>query len=338
MAKSVKLADIAEKFGVSVVTVSKALSDQKGVSEDMRSKIKELAQEMGYVSPSAAKIQNEKKSYTVGVIVSSRYFDHTQSFYWLMYQELATRALSKNCFTMLEVVQEDMERSNSIPKLLEGERVNGLIVIGLMKEEYIKSISENTKVPIVYLDFYCNNFQDNAIVADNFFGMYQVTNYLCELGHKKIAYVGTLFSTNSITDRYFGYCKALYEHGIEIRKDYVINDRFEDTGMKQGFVYTLPEDMPTAFACNCDVTAIEIIEELKKMGLRVPQDISVVGFDNYAITNTEEIKLTTFAVDLKEMVGKALKILVMKMSGEYVGKGVSVIEGKMIIGETVKKI
>ena len=338
MAKAVKLSDIAKKLNVSTVTVSKALSDQKGVSEELRREIKALASELGYVSPSAAKMQEEKQSYNIGVIVSSRYFDQTQSFYWVMYKELATKANNKNCFTVLEVVEEMDEEKNVPPRLLEGDRINGLVVIGIMKDDYLKMVSENSKVPVVYLDFYCKNVPCDSVVTDNYYGMYAMTDYLCSLGHKKIAYVGTLFATNSITDRYFGYCKALYENGIEIRKDYVIPDRFEDNGGKAGFEIKLPEDMPTAFACNCDVTALTVIDLLNERGLRVPEDISVVGFDDYASRNPKTVGMTTYAVDFKEMARKTVKILIRKMSGDYSSKGISVVEGKMIIRNSANKL
>ena len=339
MAKSVKLSDIATKLGVSTVTVSKALSDQKGVSDEVRSKIKKLASEMGYISPSAARIQLERRSYNIGVLVSSKYFDQTQSFYWLMYQELATKALNKNCFTMLEVVQEEEEEGGVVPKLLEGNRINGLVVIGVMKDSYIKSIERNARVPVIYMDFYNKEQNSDSVVSDNYFGMYQMTDYLCELGHKKIAYVGTLFATNSITDRYFGYCKALYEHGIPIRKDYVIDDRAIDTGaMKPELQYSFPHDMPTAFVCNCDVTALKLISDLEERGYRVPEDISVVGYDDYAFQNNGEIELTTYAVDVKEMARKTLKILLRKMNGEYFNKGVTVVPGRMVIRSTAASV
>ncbi|MCR5502920.1 MAG: LacI family DNA-binding transcriptional regulator [Lachnospiraceae bacterium] len=338
MAKAVKLKDIADRIGVSTVTVSKALSDQKGVGKELRTRIKQLAQEMGYISPSALKAAQQLRSYNIGVIVSERYFDQTKSFYWLVYQELATRALSKNCFSMLEMVNEADEKNCAVPKLIEGGRVDGIVIIGLMRAEYLKMIRESTSLPVVYLDFYEKGIGNESVVTDNYFGMYQLVNYLCGMGHSKIAYVGTLFSTNSITDRYFGYCKALMENGIEVRRDYVIDDRYTDRGSRLGYHYTLPEDMPTAFACNCDVTALEIIDLLEHKGYRVPEDISVVGFDGYAYGGEEKISLTTYEVDVREMARRAVKILIRKMSGDYTLRGTFVVEGRMVIGETVKKI
>lgn len=340
MAKEVKLSDIAQRLGISTVSVSKALSDQKGVSEKMRMEVKRIASEMGYVSPTEARLMREKKSFNIGVIISQKYFDQTQSFYWVMYQELATAAVARNSFTMLEVIREEEEESCQSPKLLDGDHINGLVVVGYMKEEYLSMVRSNAKVPIVYLDFYGKENSCDAVVTDNYFGMYQMTDYLCKLGHRKIAYLGTLLTTNSITDRYFGYCKALLENGIELQDKYLIKDRFEDTGIMTGYSLELPqkENMPTAFVCNCDVAALKLIEKLGEAGYRVPEDISVVGFDDYAFQNTKEIGLTTYAVDVKEMARKAVKILCRRMAGDDKEKSISVVEGRMVIRESAKEI
>lgn len=96
MAKAVKLADIAERLSVSTVTVSKALSGQKGVSEEMRKKIKDLAEELGYQQPSTKTAKKEGKSYNIGVLISGRYLDKYDSFYWQMYQQVATEQWQKD--------------------------------------------------------------------------------------------------------------------------------------------------------------------------------------------------------------------------------------------------
>ena len=98
MAKAVKLADIAEQVGVSTVTVSKALTGQKGVSEEMREKIKNLAEELGYRSPSETKRQSAEKQYNIGVLIQEVYLDKYDSFYWKMYQEVNKKAVSRKYF------------------------------------------------------------------------------------------------------------------------------------------------------------------------------------------------------------------------------------------------
>lgn len=337
MAKKVKLADIGARLGVSAVTVSKALSNQEGVSEEMRKKIKELAAEMDYTPPHS-RSESKNKSYNIGIIISEIYFDQTQSFYWRMYQEVATRAVSKECFTLLEIISIENEKKLVLPKLFEGNNADGYIIIGIMSPEYLDILEKNAHVPYVYLDFYNKEHDCDAIVTDNFLGMYRLVNHLIEMGHKKIAYVGTLMTTNSITDRYFGYCKSLIEHSISLRNDYIIDDRvYSDGEMLLPEEISFPKDMPTAFACNCDVSAAVIINLLRDKGIRVPEDVSVVGFDNYLGPHDTGLNITTYEVDIKEMAIQSVRILLCKISGEPYKKGVLTVPGKLVIKETVSR-
>lgn len=337
MAKKVKLADIGAILGVSAVTVSKALSNQEGVSDEMRKKIKELAAEMEYTPPHS-KTEVKNKSYNIGIIISERYFDQTQSFYWRLYQEVATRAIQKECFTLLEIISSENEKKLILPKLFEGRNADGYIIIGVLSPEYLDLFEKSANVPYIFLDFYSNEHECDAVVTDNFLGMYRLVNHLIDMGHKKIAYVGTLMTTNSITDRYFGYCKSLIEHSIDLRNDYIVDDRVYSNGeMLLPEEISLPKDMPTAFACNCDVSASVIINLLKKRGLRVPEDVSVVGFDNYLGPHDTDFNITTYEVDVKEMAIQSVRILICKLSGEPYKKGVLTVPGKLVIKETVAK-
>lgn len=339
MAKSVKLADIAARLNVSAVTVSKALSDQKGVSEEMREKIKLLAQEMGYRPLSAAKQQKVRKSFNVGVLIPERHFNDYESYYLKVYQKVATKALDKECFTLLEVVSMEDEQETKMPKLLCEDKVDGLIIIGRMKEDYLSRLYKYIDVPFVCLDFYDKRNECDAVIPDSFYGMYRITNYLFEQGHSKIAYVGTLHYTDSITDRYFGYCKSLLEHGQKVREDWVIDDRSMRTGeLRGGGILRLPEEMPTAFACNCDLSAAVLVELLKSEGYQVPGDVSVAGFDNYPYPSICRLGITTYEIDMKEMVKKAINKLVKKMNGEEYKTGVDIVNGHIVLKESVKRL
>ena len=130
MAKAVKLADIGERLGVSTVTVSKALSGQKGVSEELRARIKELADEMGYKQPSAQRREKAGRSYNIGVLISERYLDKYDTFYWQMYQQVATKAVTKECFTLMEVLNVQMERECELPKMVQEQKADGYIIVG----------------------------------------------------------------------------------------------------------------------------------------------------------------------------------------------------------------
>lgn len=338
MVKSVKLADIAAELDVSIVTVSKALSGQKGVSEELRKKIKELADEMGYVPLHSAQ-KNKTKSYTIGLISLEHYFAKFASFYWKMYQEVTTKAVKKSCFTMLEVVSAADEAALEPPKLLQEERVDGIIIIGKPKKEYLKMLYQYKRVPMVFLDFYDDEQICDSVISSSYIGSYQMTNYLIEKGHKRIGYVGTLMYTESITDRYFGYCKALMESNIEIRKEWVIPDRDMQKGIiGMEYVFELPHDMPTAFVCNNDITAYALIQTLEKAGYRVPEDISVVGYDDYLYPEYGDSRITTYAVDMGEMSKIAIKSLIKKIENIVYDERIHTVPGRIIVRDTVKAV
>lgn len=338
MAKTVKLADIAEKVGVSTVTVSKALSGQKGVSEEMREKIKQLADELGYRSPSENKRQTTEKQYNIGVIIQEVYLDKYDSFYLTMYQELNKRAVARGCFTLLESMSRESVLSNVMPLLVQEKKVDGLIVVGDMTQTYMEHLEEKAGIPVVCMDFYNDTINLDTVISNSFYGTYALTNYLFQMGHKKIAYVGTVGTTNSITDRYLGYAKSLLEHHIEVRKDYVIDDRDTKTGrMDLEKYYQLPEDMPSAFACNCDLAASYLIRKLRANGYRVPEDISVVGFDNYLFPGLCDIGITTYEVNIGEMARRVVHKIVRKIANENYTAGVFIVDGHMVIKDSVTR-
>ncbi len=336
MAKEVKMADIAKKMNVSVVTVSKALSGQKGVGTKLREQIRLTANEMGYLAPSQTRHAREKGSYNIGILVSDKYLDKYESFYWKLYQEIATKALQSQCFTLLEILSLEGEQRLQMPHLLKEHKVDGLIIIGMISGEYLDYLEENTKIPMIYMDFYNKNQSCDAVVTDNYYGMYKMTDYLFAMGHTRIAYVGNVLSNSSVTDRFFGYAKALLEHGQNIREDWIIKDRHEDSKMsKTAYQIVLPVDLPTAFACNCDHTASNLIRVLRQNGYQVPADISVIGFDNYLYPGLCDIGITTYEVNIEEMVSKCIQYITCKIAGEPYRKGISIIEGRPVYKESV---
>ncbi len=339
MAKAVKLSDIAERVGVSTVTVSKALSGQKGVSEEVREKIRSIAEELGYQQPSAARKSQNHKNFNIGILISERFLVKYESFYWQMYQAVATRATAEECFTMLEVIGKAEEESSRMPKLVQERKVDGIIVIGKMMDAYLQHLNTEAGIPVIYLDYYNGREASDSVISNSYYGTYELTYYLYRMGHRKIAYVGTLLAMESITDRYFGYQKALLELGLEQKKDWVLDDRHIETGeIDTVNMLQIPKDMPTAFVCNCDLTASFLIKKLKDNGYRVPEDISVVGFDNYLYPGLSDIQITTYEVDLKEMAKKAVYNMISKISNENYKPGIHIVEGHMVLKESVAQI
>lgn len=335
MAKSVKMSDIAQRLNVSTVTVSKALSDQKGVSDEMRNQIKKLAMELGYQKPSA-KQETRNRSLNMGVIVPEDYIEKYQTFYWEMYQEINMAAVKHNSFIMLEVISASDEKAMIPPKLLKESKVDGLIVLGGLASNYLRMIKEHYATPTVYLDFYDPHIKEDCVISNSFYGTYMLTNYLFEKGHTNIGFVGTVLATKSITDRYLGYMKSLMEHGQTIREDWVLADRDSERHNLDKFM--LPAQMPTAFVCNCDTIASWIIKELGSVGYRVPEDVSIVGFDDFLYPGLCNVPMTTYAVNMPEMAEKCVALLVTKVTGGETSQGMHLVEGRFVERQSVKAI
>ena len=339
MAKRVRLKDIADRIGVSTVTVSKALSGQKGMSEALRERIHTLAGEMGYVPSVSRKAEVGKKSYTIGLIISEHYMNDCSSFYSKLHQQVSHLAMEKGCYTMLEILSDGAQKEGTIPKLITDKKVEGLMIIGRLPEKYLKTIKLKTGIPMVYLDFCYHTGDEDAVVADSYNGAYCLTNYLYDMGHRHIAFVGNILSSGAVIDRFLGYRKSLLEHGITFEDEWLI----PETDIKRGAVsetkcVSLPENMPTAFVCSSDVAAGVLISMLSEKGYKVPQDISIVSFDSYIYPRLGDIKLTTYVVDSYEMGRNAVHNLIRKISKERYRQGVLILEGHMVEGESVKKI
>ena len=326
------MADIAQKLGVSTVTVSKALGDQKGVSDELREKIKQLAEEMGYKVP-VSNSAEEKKSYNIGVLVSSIYIEKYATFYWEFYQSLTIAAAKVNCFVLLEVLNVEEERDMPDVKLVKEDKIDGLIILSRMKSEYPEHLKENCQLPFLFVDFYDNKVKEECIISNSFYGTYNLTNYLFEKGHEQIAFVGTVLATDSITDRYLGYMKSMMEHGKEIRPEWIIPDREDSRSCFEQIA--LPEELPTAFVCNCDLTASKIVKSLQEKGKRVPEDVSVVGYDDYLYPGLCDVALTTYSVDMARMAKISLKTMINKISGSSYQTGIRIIEGKLVERDSV---
>ena len=338
MNKSVTMKNIADALGVSTVTVSKALSDKEGVGEQLRRIIKQKADEMGYChSTSKAKGVQDGSKFNIGVIVASNYVDpDSYAFYLKVYHHVILALRKSNYSGIMEIITEDMRDSMALPVVASERKVDGIIVLGQLSTAYVQKVKD-TGIPLVLLDFYDGELEADSVVTDNVYGAYGLTEYCITMGHRKIAFVGSIHATASILDRYLGYYRALLVHGIEPRPEYILEDRDENCLFKREIA--LPEDMPTAFVCNCDELAYLLMEQLRKKGIRVPEDVSVVGFDNYTfIDHFTYRKLTTVAVNVEAMASEAVSLLIRQIEGGEPSNVRKVINGTLLIRDSVKNI
>lgn len=334
MAKDVTLADIAAKVGVSNVAVSKALSGKPGVSDELRLKIKNIADEMGYVSNTIVK-SGRTETGNIGVIIPENYYGFSLSFYGQLYEKVVRALYDNQYYGILELLTKEDEKAGNIPKVMQDEKVDGLIFIGQMDQGYITKMVEQAQLPVFFLDIYVPFVEFDTIISDGYYGTYQMTNYLIELGHRRIGYVGSVDVTSSIADRYWGYRRALRENQIAFEAEWEIPDR-DENGKSFDRILEGPGDMD-AYVCNCDTTASVLIRNLEEAGYRVPEDISVVGFDDFLPTGMDESQITSYKVDMERMAGMCVKSLIKKIKHKKYVSGIQIVTGKIVKKKTVKR-
>ena len=332
--KAVTMSDIAKAMNVSTVTVSKALGDRDGVSAELRERIKQKATEMGYRVHAGTHGAKDGLTYNIGIIVAKHFISDASSFYWIVYRYIVELLQKQNYYGMLEVVN-DHNGSENLPNSVLDSKVDGLIVLGQLSDAYISKLISH-QLPTVFLDFYGSREDADSVLSDNFYGAYMLTSHLIENGHRRIGFLGSVGSTSSIQDRYLGYYKALLENRIPLRQDWVISDRTNESDIFPEF--TLPNDMPTAFVCNCDETAYKLVNQLKNAGDGVPDDISVVGYDNHIYSTICNPRLTTIDVNSRVMSAEAVDIILHKIRDINYRRGRTLVAGKIVRRESVKKL
>lgn len=334
----VKLKDIAEQMNVSVGTVSKALRHSHEISEEMTDRIKRCANELGYVANSSARILKTNKSYNIGVI----YVDKTRA------------GLGHDYFaSMLNSIREELTLSgydltfitnvigdNKISYLNHARyrRCDGVIVVtaDFNDEEIVEIVK--SEVPVVTIDHIFNN--RTSILSDNEEGLETIVNHLYKKGHRKIAFIHGEDTT--VTNQRLGaFYRTCEELGIEVNKDYIKEALYhlpQQAGLMTRELLDL-KDRPTCIIYPDDYSYMGGATEIEKHGLKIPADISVVGYDGIFLSRILRPVLTSYKQNSVEIGKVAVQKLIAQITQpkSFVKKPV-LIRGCLQEGQTVKDL
>ncbi|MDO5391483.1 MAG: LacI family DNA-binding transcriptional regulator [Eubacteriales bacterium] len=328
--KRVTLQMIAEQAGVSVVTVSNVLSGKKKASEEMQNRIQKIADALGYQKGAGNRIGSEKFC----VLIAERYVSEPNSYYMGMYRQIVQAASRREAVVALEIVDLDRELQHTPMGILPGYTMDGILIVGEMRPEFIDRIQEEYPIPVVCVDFYDVDRSMDFVITDSYRGMYKAVERLIACGHERIAYVGTIGATSSIMDRYLGYRKAMLMHGLTSLDP--IPDRAEDgTGYRA--VLTLPKERPTAYVCNCERTARLLIRQLEESGTHVPADVSVAAFDRMQNTSPKDIRLTVYESDEAAMAEIGVSVLWARVHKKNRPQRIHTVQGRVVDGDSVRR-
>jgi LacI family transcriptional regulator/LacI family purine nucleotide synthesis repressor len=298
--------NIADYMGVSKNTVSLALNDKPGVSQKLRNEILQVARQLNYGGLAPA----EDDASESLLVIAPSYVVTDKLFYpeiiWGIEQEARLHGMT----TTLTNVTDEMQRALDLPKVMLDRAHRGIIIIGVMQTNYLMRLYA-TKAAMVQVDTYDINAPCHAVVTDNVVGAYQSISYLIEQGHQAIGFIGPIWKTSSNYERWMGYQYAMREHGFPVNPVHCLLDAADystDANELSAFVASL-YTFPTAWLCANDRMATSLIHVLSAQNIRVPENVSVMGFDDAEAAVLVLPKLTTFRVRRDLMSKEAVRIL-----------------------------
>ncbi|MFP4187117.1 MAG: LacI family DNA-binding transcriptional regulator, partial [Acholeplasmataceae bacterium] len=256
--KKISLQTIADDFGVSKVTVHKALKNQPGVRPELKERIQSYASQIGYSTHDPI---ISKKHFLY--IIDKKYFLSYEQFYTKIYYYL-NNEIERNHGKITLLIYDG--QPFYLSKIKEINGIDCILLAGETDDELMRLLGE-TDYPVITIDFLSNRFPFDYIYINNYYSSMLATNYLIEQGHKKIGMVVDPLSANSNTDRFFGYQKALMLNSIPYHPEWLIDRNIEHYDIKD---FDLPKEMPTAFICHCDKAEQQLYTKIKSETDMIP--------------------------------------------------------------------
>ena len=307
--EKITMQQIADRLGVTKVSVSKALNGQPGISGKLREEIVKTAKELGYRKKrSTANARHSRLAF----VTPKRFFLENENFYTTIFYYLNRICQSSGWSLSSFVIDSGEEGSAKLPETLTSDLFDGVFIAGEMETPFVEKVV-GLSLPVVLIDFYEPSLDLDCIVTDNFYLGYCATDYLIRKGHREIGFVGDTRETSNIMDRYYGYRKALTLAGLPVRDEWHLVNNDPRTGVYT-LDYRLPDPLPSAFVCHCDMAAYFLMQSMRKEGYSVPQDVSVISFDNTSLSRATTPALSTFDIDRREIARRAFEQMLLRIS------------------------
>jgi LacI family transcriptional regulator len=305
--RSATIKDVAAYAGVSVATVSAVINSNKYVSPDLAQRVHESITALGYERNSLAQGLKKQTSHTIGLIIS----DITNPFFTSVVRGVEDVANARGYSLILGNTDEDLKKEMSYMRLLESKRADGLIVtVTLGNHEYLRSWPAQ-RLPLVSIDRLPSELNIDAVLVDNVAGARQAVEHLITLGHERIGIVTGLPGITTTEERLTGYQQALAAHGIPRDPTLIAEGNSRIDGGERGALQLLTQEAarPTALFVTNGVMVIGALQAINLVGLRCPQDIALVGFDDFEWAAVMHPRLTTVRQPTYEIGQKAAQLL-----------------------------
>ena len=296
--------------GVSIATASKALNGRKDVREETRTRVMDVAKKINYHPSHMARGLAKRKTENIGLVALRRFHSpiFTNPFYSRVIEGMEIEVTRLNYNLLLTVVPaENPGEELPFPKMVREKNVDGLCLLGEVPESFLREVTSRG-IPTVVVDYYNESIPGHYVVSDNLGGAAQAVDHLIGLGHRQIGFVGDVLKDASFEERRHGFEAALSRAGLKPGPGLEI-DQASRNPSEQLAAYLKGPQLPTALFCCNDFHALIVMAEAKKLGISVPGQLSLIGFDDIQEAVECNPPLTTLHVEKQEMGAKAIHIV-----------------------------
>ena len=304
------LKDVAQLAGVSSATVSYVLNGKRTISEDTRRRVMEAVHQLDYVPDLNARGLSMRDSKLIGVVVPQTEpgdrLMFQNSFYSEVLGSIEYHARQQGYHILISAT----DANESYLTLAKQRNLDGIIVIGMYPSEFYQQMKKS-QIPIVLIDSYCNDYYYHNIRIDDAYGSYLATQYVLQCGHREAAFFSGCIQENGVMKkRLTGYQKALAEFGVPFREEYVFEGQIDYASGVELANKLVESRLPvTAVVAAADILAIGAMKGFYEAGLRVPDDISVIGFDDLEVPQYLTPGLTTVRQQISLKGQRAVELL-----------------------------
>ncbi len=305
----VTIKDIARETGLSIATVSYVLNGKDNVLEETKKLVQETAERLGYIRNYSARSLVMNRSNLIGVVIPQTEPGRAMVFENPFYSEILSSIEYHARKIGYHILISGTDADENYYNLVTERNLDGIIVIGAYSDAFYKGLM-TTKVPMVLVDSYIQGQAFNVVSIDDIEGGYKATRYLLERGHKDIAFMAGCFKKDGVCERrYQGYRKAMEEAHLTIKEENILTAYTDFDSGRQMAKKMVETTKATAVFCDADILALGAIKELTEMGKKIPEDISIIGFDNLGIAGYSTPGLTTVGQDVFEKGKKAVELI-----------------------------
>jgi LacI family transcriptional regulator len=331
---SVTIKDIAKLAGVSHTTVSRALNNSPLISDETKEKIKTIARELNYTPNYNAKSLVLDRSYNIGLFFSTIHEGTSSSFFYEVVR--GVNQVVHREFKLIVSGIDDYVDFHSI----NSKHFDGIIVMSQSTKDdsFIYNILEKN-IPLVVLNREIQDAPIINILSDDRKGAYKAVAHLIQRGHHKIAIIEGKQGFKSTQERKDGFFQALIDHNITITKDFIVEGKYDsESGYKAMKGLLSLSDIPTAVFCSNDDMAVGAMKAIAEQGLKIPDDISLMGFDDNVFSPFLSPALTTIKRPIEEISKEGAKKLLDLIRGRQIEREILYMNTELQIRESVGKM